>query len=127
MRWSRLGDRGLRRLSIVERKPSVSWPPAVCEVGLAVLVGGAPAVGEASSRLAHAGGAQTVLDPGFGHRQSVRLGSAPAIARQPAREGGAAAGARSAATGGRRRRRRPAPRLSPAGAQGKIVPYGNRI
>jgi hypothetical protein len=54
--------------------------------GLAVFTGGAVACGERGGPFAQAFRAQTVLEPSFGHGQTVGLGRAPAFGRKTAFE-----------------------------------------
>jgi hypothetical protein len=49
-------------------------------VRLAVLLGVAPALDEGVCRLTQTSRAQAILDPGLGHRETIRLGGTPAIA-----------------------------------------------
>src|SRR5262245_38721317 len=85
----------------------------------------APAFGQRFRRLARARGAETVFNPGFGHRKPVGLGRAPTVGAQPAVERRAAPGAGEAARGGRAWSHRSSLRAD--SDKGKIVTWANRI
>ena len=84
---------------------------------LAALLGLPPALGEGIRRLTQTFGAQAILDPGFGHRQAVGFGRAPAFGRESAVERNPAAGAGYPARSGCRH----GASLRAVECQGKIV------
>ena len=84
------------------------------------------AVGEGGRSLAETGGAQAILDPGFGHRQPVGFGRAPTIAAQTAIENFAAAETSKLASG-RFRCGGHAASLRVAAGKRKIVIWTSRI